>query len=184
VRVALGFLYFSSVHLSSVQLSFAITCLLLYNTHIPTHKTYNQTTLPTNSSAYLSLSKLPGQRTFIRSNTKTKTTKPLSSCLADLTTPLALLSLVLPSPPRARSALSSFPFLSNKTMQHLRLDFCYEPACLRSVFLLLEAFSLKLLTPPQGHTVIPSLHACFNDMRTVFAMMISTTDRNKKGFVG
>ncbi|CAF3431556.1 hypothetical protein HYE67_000898 [Fusarium culmorum] len=35
-----------------------------------------------------------------------------------------------------------------------------------------------------GHTVIPSQHACFSDMRTVFAMMISTADRNKKGFVG
>ncbi|CAG1959808.1 unnamed protein product [Fusarium graminearum] len=50
--------------------------------------------------------------------------------------------------------------------------------------LLLETFPFRLLTPPQGHTVIPSQHACFSDMRTVFAMMISTADRNKKGFVG
>jgi hypothetical protein len=69
-------------------------------------------------------------------------------------------------------------------MQAMRLDLCYEPACLRSVFVLVEILPLRLLTPPQGHTVIPSRHACFNDMRTAFAMMISTADRNKKEFMG
>lgn len=50
----------------SVQFSFAITCLLHYNTHTHTH-THNlqPTTLPNNSSAYSSLSKLLGQPTFV-----------------------------------------------------------------------------------------------------------------------
>lgn len=150
MRVALD--SYLSVQFISVQFSFAITCLLHYNTHTHTHKQNLQpTTLPNNSSASSSLSKLLGQPTFLcRSNTKTKQQKPPSSCLADLTTPPALSSLVLPSPPRARSALSSFPFLSNETMQHLRLDFCYEPACLRSVFPPSRNFSIQVANPSSG----------------------------------
>lgn len=69
-------------------------------------------------------------------------------------------------------------------MQALRLDLCYEPACLRLVLLVLQILTHRLLTPPQGHTVKPSQHACLNEMRTALAMMISTADRNKKEFMG
>jgi hypothetical protein len=59
-----------------------------------------------------------------------------------------LSSPMRPSPQRERSALSSFA--SNKTMRVLRLDLCYEPACLRSVFLVVEILKTRMLTPPPG----------------------------------
>lgn len=121
-----------SVHLSSVQLCHYLLAALQHtHAHTHTQPTTNDSTkqlisififVQTSRTTYLCAVPTPKQ----------KQQKPPSSCLADLTTPPALSSLVLPSPPRARSALSSFPFLSNETMQHLRLDFCYEPACLRA----------------------------------------------------
>ena len=131
----------SSVQFSPVQFSFAFLCLLL-NTHKPTCNK------PTNSSTNLSAySSCPD---FFKDNQpvslhrltrKQKQPKQPSTCLADLTTLPALSSPMRPSPQRERSALSSFA--SNKTMQALRLDLCYEPACLRSVFLVVEILKLE-----------------------------------------
>lgn len=142
MRVALGFLSFSSTQLSSVQSNSALPFFACCLTHKPTCN--NPTNNSTNLSAYSSCPDFfkDNQPVFLhRLTRKQKQPKQPSTCLADLTTLPALSSPMRPSPQRERSALSSFA--SNKTMQALRLDLCYEPACLRSVFLVVEILKLE-----------------------------------------
>jgi hypothetical protein len=121
---------FSSAQFSSVQFSFAFLCLLL-NTQTNLQQTYQQ--LYQLISIFILSRLLQGQPTCFSAPFQPenkKQPKQPSTCLADLMTLPALSSPMRPSPQRERSALSSFA--SNKTMQVLRLDLCYEPACLRA----------------------------------------------------